>query len=53
MNMTVNVSDTATLSVDATGEGLTYQWKKDGVSLTGVAGKLEGVDSQMLRVFDA
>ena len=53
MNVTVNVSDTATLSVDATGEGLTYQWKRDGVSLTEMPGKLEGVNTPTLRVVDA
>lgn len=53
MNTTVNVSDIATLLVDATGEGLTYQWKKDGIGLTEMAGKLEGVNSPTLRVFDA
>ena len=53
MNVTVNVSDTATLSVDATGEGLTYQWKKDGVSLTEIPGRLEGVNTPTLRVVDA
>ena len=50
MNVTVNVSDTATLSVVVTGDDVSYQLKKDGVSLTEMAGKLEGVNTPMLRV---
>ena len=38
--------------MEATGGGLTYQWKKNGVSLTERAGKLEGVNTPMLRVLD-
>ena len=52
MNVTVNISNIATLSVDVTGDGLSYQWKKDGISLTERAGKLEGLNTPMLRVLD-
>lgn len=51
--MTVNGTEEATFSVEATGGGLTYQWKKNGVSLMEMAGKLEGVNAPMLMVLDA
>ena len=38
--------------MEAMGGGLTYQWKKNGVSLTERVGKLEGVNTPMLRVLD-
>ena len=53
MNMTVNGTEEATFSVEATGGGLTYQWRRNGDSLSEVAGKLEGVNSPMLMVLDA
>ena len=51
--MTVNETEEATFSVEAMGGGLTYQWRRDGNSLSEVAGKLEGVDSPTLLVLDA
>ena len=51
--MTVNGTEEATFSVEATGGGLTYQWRRNGDSLNEVAGKLEGVNSPMLMVLDA
>ena len=53
MNVTVNGTEEAIFSVEATGGGLTYQWKKNGRSLTVTAGKLEGVNTPMLTVLDA
>lgn len=53
MNMTINGTEEATFSVEATGGGLTYQWKRNGVSLRETAGKLEGVNSPVLMVLDA
>ena len=52
-NMTINGTEEATFSVEATGGGLTYQWKRNGVSLRETAGKLEGVNSPVLMVLDA
>jgi len=37
-NMTVNVGQTATFTVVATGGTLTYQWKKNGVNVVGGVG---------------
>ncbi|MDR1717012.1 MAG: immunoglobulin domain-containing protein [Prevotella sp.] len=34
-NQTVNVGETATFSITATGSNLTYQWKKDGATIAG------------------
>ena len=53
VNMTVNITKEATFSVEATGGGLTYQWRKNDISLSEVAGKLEGVNSPTLMVFNA
>lgn len=35
LSQTVNVSGNLTLSVTASGDGLTYQWQKDGVDIAG------------------
>ena len=51
--MTVNETEETTFSVEAMGGGLTYQWRRDGISLSEVAGKLEGVNSPTLLVLDA
>ena len=51
--MTVNGTEVATFSVEATGGGLTYQWRRNGDSLSEVAGKMEGVNSPALMVLDA
>ncbi|MFV0470900.1 MAG: immunoglobulin domain-containing protein [Paludibacteraceae bacterium] len=34
-NQTVNVGETATFSITATGNNLAYQWKKDGATIAG------------------
>ena len=39
--------------MEATGGGLTYQWRRNDISLSEVAGKLEGVNSPTLMVFNA
>ena len=56
-NVTVNGTELekATFLVVAEGdlEDLTYQWKKGGINLTDIAGKLEGVNTPMLTVLGA
>ena len=53
MNVTANGTEEATFSVEATGGGLTYQWKKNGADLSERADKFEGVNMPTLRVLDA
>ena len=53
VNLTVNGTEKAIISVEAMGNGLTYQWKKNGSNLTVIAGKLEGVNTPTLTVLDA
>ena len=53
MNLTVNRTEEAAFSVEAMGGGLTYQWRRNRDSLNELAGKLEGVNSPTLMVFNA
>ena len=51
--MVVHVNDNVTFSVAASGDGLTYQWQKEFRNLSEKTGKLEGVKTPTLRVFNA
>ena len=41
-----------TFTVEASGENLQYQWLKDNVVLTNIAGKIEGVTTDRLILTD-
>ena len=49
-NVTVVEGNSAIFTVEATGDGLTYQWLKDGSVLTEETGRLEGVNTETLTV---
>ena len=53
MNMTVNRTDMAEFTVEATGDDLTYQWQVNGTNLTETPDMLMGVDTESLIVLDA
>lgn len=46
---TVNLTQTATFSVTATGTGLTYQWRRNGVNLVN-GGRISGATSPTLTI---
>ena len=57
--ITINPSDkkvlhgnSATFSMEVFGDGLTYQWQKNNMSLQPNGGKFEGVDTMTLTVND-
>ena len=51
-DVTVVEGNSARFTVEATGDGLTYQWLKDGSVLTEETGKLEGVNTGTLTVLN-
>ncbi len=48
-DQTVAAGQTATLSVSATGDGLTYQWRRNGVNLAN-GGRISGASSSTLVI---
>ena len=52
-NQTVAQGGTVEFSVNASGDGLTYQWQKNGVNIPGNASRYEGVSTAVLRINDA
>ena len=52
-DLVVTEGETATFTVEATGDSLTYYWFKDRVALTETKGRLEGVNAQILNVVNA
>ena len=49
-NQTVAEGDSVTFSVDASGDGLTYQWQRNGINIEPSTGKFEGVSNYTLTV---
>lgn len=49
-NQNVNTGATATFSVTAAGTAPTYQWKKNGVNMANVAGKIAGALTKTLTI---
>lgn len=47
-SQTVNEGEDATFTASATGDGLSYQWQKDGVDITGAIGSTLSLTSVML-----
>jgi hypothetical protein len=45
-------NDIAEFSVDASGDGLTYQWQRNGMNIEPRTGKFDGVNSHTLTVND-
>ena len=51
-SVNIDVGGTATFTVVASGEGLTYQWFSDETPLADIPGKIAGVTSAALRIFN-
>lgn len=49
-DQTVAEGDSVTFSVDASGDGLTYQWQRNGINIEPSTGKFEGVSNHTLTV---
>jgi polygalacturonase/pectin methylesterase-like acyl-CoA thioesterase len=48
-NVTASVGDTVNFAVSTTGTGLTYQWRKNGITLVN-SGNISGVQSNVLTI---
>ena len=51
-NRTVAEGGTTNFSVNASGDGLTYQWQRNGLNIPGNDSRFEGVSMAMLIVKD-
>ena len=52
MSVNIDVGGTATFTVVASGEGLTYKWFSDETPLADIPGEIAGATSATLRIFN-